>query len=189
MRFIMSTSAVMALRMWGPRQWYTALFATAASIVVLGVPTVLIPNSLFVREIPPTVWSYPVWIVTSILMGLLVATYVRPAGVSKTDFADQTTMADAAGSSKERSSTVGVVGGALAWFAIGCPVCNKIVLIALGASGAMTWFAPVQPYLAALALVLSGIALLIRLKGQVACPTPPREKATESNGRADEMAR
>lgn len=72
MRFITSTNAVMALRMWGLRQWYTALFGTAASIVVLGVPTVLIPNSLFVREIPPTMWSYPVWIVTSILMGLLV---------------------------------------------------------------------------------------------------------------------
>src|SRR5690625_5910373 len=114
----MEVSLVSAFRMWTPRQWFAAALATIASLVILGVPTVLIPNSLFVREIPPTAWSYPVWIVTSILMGLLVATYVRPAGVSKADFADQTTMADASNSPKERSSTVGAVGGAWAWLAI-----------------------------------------------------------------------
>ncbi|MHB1163995.1 MAG: hypothetical protein ACYC3K_02020 [Candidatus Nanopelagicales bacterium] len=31
--------------------------------------------------------------------------------------------------------------------AVGCPACNKPVPVALGASGAMAWFAPFQPVL------------------------------------------
>lgn len=65
----------------------------------------------------------------------------------------------------------------LAWFAVGCPVCNNLALLALGYSGALTWFAPAQPFLAALALVLSVIAVLSRLRGQVACPLPTTEPA------------
>jgi hypothetical protein len=51
-------------------------------------------------------------------------------------------------------------------------VCNKLVLIALGASGAMTWFAPVQPFLAVASVVLMAAALRIRLKNQVSCSVP-----------------
>lgn len=39
-------------------------------------------------------------------------------------------------------------GGLLSYFAIGCPVCNKLVVLALGSSGAISWFAPLQPLLA-----------------------------------------
>ena len=52
-----------------------------------------------------------------------------------------------------------------------------LALLALGYSGALTWFAPAQPFLAALALVLSVIAVLSRLRGQVACPLPTAEPA------------
>lgn len=62
----------------------------------------------------------------------------------------------------------------LAWFAVGCPVCNKIALLALGYSGAITWFAPVQPLLAVAAMVLTAVALVWRLRGQVVCPLPSR---------------
>ncbi len=33
-------------------------------------------------------------------------------------------------------------------FAIGCPVCNKLVVLALGFSGALAYFEPIQPALA-----------------------------------------
>lgn len=162
-----------AFRLWTPRQWFAAALATAGSLVLLGVPTVLIPNSFFTREIPPTAWSYPVWVITSVLMGLLIATYVKPVrGAQQIE--------DDATSGSDKGSRFGVVGGAIAWFAIGCPVCNKIVLLLLGASGAMTWFAPVQPFLAALALVLTTIALAVRLRGQVSCPLPAPKPKDES---------
>ena len=67
---------------------------------------------------------------------------------------------------------MGIAGSMLAWFAVGCPVCNKLALLALGYSGAITWFAPVQPFLALAAMVLTGAALVWRLRGQVACPVP-----------------
>lgn len=73
---------------------------------------------------------------------------------------------------ERRSSRMGVAGGILAWFVVGCPVCNKIALLALGYSGAITWFAPVQPLLAVVAMILTAVALVWRLRGQVSCPLP-----------------
>jgi hypothetical protein len=55
------------------------------------------------------------------------------------------------------------------FFAVGCPVCNKLVLIALGASGAVQWFAPFQPYLAAIGIGLLAYALEQRLAKEFAC--------------------
>ena len=50
-----------------------------------------------------------------------------------------------------------MVGGVMAWFAVGCPVCNKIALVAFGYSGAITYFAPIQPFLALGAMVLTAV--------------------------------
>ncbi len=47
----------------------------------------------------------------------------------------------------------------LSVLAIGCPVCNKLVVLALGAGGALTHFAPVQPILGFLSLGLLAYAL------------------------------
>lgn len=168
------TEAVQALRSWTGRQ---VLVATAAALVfglVLGLATVLIPNTFFTREIPPVWWNYPVWVLTSILSGMLVATYVR-GRVDTAGAAVPTSRArveDGSDAAEQRTSRLGVAGGLLAWFAVGCPVCNKLALLALGYSGAITWFAPIQPYLALGALLLTGIALLGRLRGQFACPVP-----------------
>ncbi|KAA0919215.1 hypothetical protein [Dietzia sp. ANT_WB102] len=166
------TLAAQGLRTWGPRQVLVAAGVSVAFGLLLGLATVLIPNPVFTREIPPVWWNYPVWILTSVLSGMLVATYVR---------GDEGGAAEAAGGrgavgddddEARRTSRVGVVGAVLAWFAVGCPVCNKLALLALGYSGAITWFAPVQPVLAILALALTGVALAIRLRGQVACVLP-----------------
>ena len=45
------------------------------------------------------------------------------------------------------------LAGAVTYLAVGCPVCNKVVLVALGTSGALSWFAPVQPLLGLAAVV------------------------------------
>ncbi len=144
------------MRTWTSRQWLVAVTATTGTLVVLGIPTVLIPNGAFTREIAPTWWSYPVWVLTSALVGLLIATYVGPSRTQSCP------------TGADRS---GLTGGILAWFAIACPVCNKLVLLALGTSGALTWFAPLQPVLAVAGLGLLALALRLRLRVM----TPPRK--------------
>ncbi|MFD1722391.1 hypothetical protein [Amnibacterium endophyticum] len=120
---------------------------------------------MFSREIAPVWWNYPVWLVTSALSGLLIATYVRLGDAAELPAAEPDRTV--------RGGRLGMAGGLLAWFAVGCPVCNKLALLALGYTGAITWFAPIQPLLAIGALVLAGLAVVVRLSGQVACPVRP----------------
>lgn len=156
--------ALDGLRTWGAREVTVAVVAGLLVAVLIGVATVLIPNPFFTREIAPPWWNHPVWLLTSALSGMLVATYVdsgrgRAAGGS-----------DPVAGGQSAPGRFGALGGLLAWFAVGCPVCNKLALLALGYSGAITWFAPVQPYLAALAALLLAGALVMRLRGRAACP-------------------
>lgn len=161
-----------ALGAWGARQVLVAVVAAVAVGALIGVATVLIPNPVFSREIPPTWWSYPVWVLTSVLSGMLVATYVRGRGAADADPPAQ--------AEEGRTGPLGIAGGVLAWFAVGCPVCNKLALLALGYSGATTWFAPVQPFLGLGGLLLTGSALVWRLRGEVACPVPARPVGARS---------
>ena len=163
--------AAHGLRTWTPRQVVAAGAVALVFGVLLGLATVLIPNSVFTREIPPVWWNYPVWILTAVFSGMLFATYVRGSATASPSGVEGTTeLGDDV--EARRSSRFGMVGAVLAWFAVGCPVCNKLALLALGYSGAITWFAPVQPILAIVALLLTGIALVVRLRGQIACPLP-----------------
>ena len=177
-------AAVLGLRGWSARQYLAAGVFTVAFALLIGYPTVLIPNPVFAREIPVLAWNYPVWILTSVLAGMLAATYVRPEGrapKAEPDEADgpaepvveEGPEAAAGPDTTDTPSKLGMAGTVLAWFAVGCPVCNKLALLALGYSGAITWFAPVQPYLAAVALLTTAAALVVRLRGQVLCRVQP----------------
>jgi hypothetical protein len=149
-------SSIDALRMWTPRRWGIALLSGIAVAALVALPTAVIPNPIFGRAIETTWWSYPVVILSGIFGGLLLATYIREPGQEQID----------------KAAKVGTVGGFLAFFAVGCPVCNKLVLLALGASGAMTWFAPVQPFLAVASVVVMAWAVRIRLRGMTSCEMP-----------------
>ena len=54
------------------------------------------------------------------------------------------------------------MGGALTYLAVGCPTCNHIVMLAVGTTGALAWFAPLQPVLAALGIVVLAAAITHR---------------------------
>lgn len=165
--------ALTALSLWTGRHILVAAVAALVVAVLIGLPSVLIPNPFFTRDIPTVGWNYPVWILTSILSGMLTATFVRtPGGDDDDDDGTETPQ-------QRRAGRFGMVGGILAWFAVGCPVCNKLVLLAVGYSGALTWFAPAQPYLAAGGLALTAVALYWRLRGQVSCPVPLRREGKE----------
>lgn len=145
------------MRDWPLRRWMVAAVSALVTVLVIGVPTVLIPNPVFGRAVPVTWWAWPVLVVTAVLSGLVAATYVARPGAAV--LADGTT-----------PTRTGMAGGFLAYLAVGCPVCNKIALLALGATGAVRWFAPFQPFLGLAAVALLGYALRRRLAGERACP-------------------
>jgi hypothetical protein len=142
-----------AIRGWGARRYLAALAAGAGWLVLTGVPTDLVDTPLFVRMTPAVWWNYALWVAGAILVGLLAATY-------------------AAGPDREVvGASHGTVfgGGLLSVFAVGCPVCNKLVVLALGAGGSLTYFGPVQPVLGLLSVGLLLYALRARLAGERSC--------------------
>lgn len=145
-------SDLRALTAWPPRRWLVALVGAVLTVISIAVPTAMIANPVFGRAVPVTAWAWPALLAAAALSGLLLATYVRGP-----DRADQV------------SARTGAAGAALTFFAVGCPVCNKLVLVLLGASGAMQWFAPVQPVLAVAAIGLLAWALRSRLRGEAVC--------------------
>jgi hypothetical protein len=145
------------LRAWPARRWAVAAAATVGFALFVAIPTDLVDTPVFGREIPPTWWAWPSLLVSSVLGGLLVATYVNPV------------LADTAPTRRG-----GYAGGLLTFFAVGCPVCNKLVLLALGSAGALTWFEPVQPLLQVAAVGLLTWALLARLRGERSCRLTPQ---------------
>jgi len=105
-----------------------------------------------------TWWSYPTLAITAVLGGLLAATYVRDSSApgAPTEEIDAPTRN-------------GGIAGLLSFFAVGCPVCNKLVIVALGATGARQWFEPVQPLLAVGSVVMLAWALRARLRSSGSC--------------------
>ena len=146
----MSVCAVM--RSWSYQRWTVAVMASVAAYFLMGLPTAVIDNPVFGRAIAVTPWSTPVLIVSSALVGLIMATYVNPVNARD-----------------DRQMKVSGIGGLLSFFAIGCPVCNKIVLLALGTSGALNFFAPLQPILAVAGVAFLGYALIQRLRNERSC--------------------
>lgn len=138
-------------------RWYVAVsvFVAGTSITAVGtgIPTELIPNPWFTRMTSIQGYAYPVWAVSAVLTGALLALYL---GVVRTSCRI---------TRGERPA--GAVGVASSFLAVGCPVCNKLVVALIGATGATTYFAPIQPVLAAVSLVLLGGALALRVRALI----------------------
>lgn len=150
-----------ALMLWRPRRWIAASSMALFSFLALGLSTAVIPNPVFGRGVAVTDWAMPVLIATSVLSGLVFASYIRNDDELALEAAD-------------RSSKMGTAGTLLSLFAVGCPTCNKLVLLAVGSSGAVTWFAPLQPYLATAALVLLFASFRTRVMRESSCRLPLR---------------
>ena len=162
----MVVSGLATLTRWSVARWRFAVMMAVVSALAIGLPTDVIPNPVFGRQgTPVEPWAVPVLAITAVLSGLLFATYFPDGGTGETD--DTVEL--------DQPSRFGSFGALLSFFAVGCPICNKLVVLALGTSGALTWFAPVQPYLGVIALALLAWALRVRLRGEVACAVSPTE--------------
>ena len=147
------------MREWPARRWAAAALVAVVAGLLMGIPTGVIRSSLYHRMTPVQWWNYPVWAISAVLIGLTGATYFVRRGM--------------------RPSAAPLTGGILSTFAIGCPICNKLVVAALGLSGALNIWAPIQPWLGVGSVALLGYALRRRLLGELACPLPVGDRASE----------
>ncbi len=134
-------------RLCGPRGAVVGLVAALLTVPAIGVPTAVIPNALFGRMTPTRAQDYLFLVLTTLLVGVIAATYAAPG---------------AGGLAGGEGRLTG--GGLLSFLAIGCPICNKLVVLALGVGGALRWFAPAQPFLGAASLALLGATAWVRLR-------------------------
>lgn len=150
------------MRTWPARRWLVAAAVTVVAALVIGMPTGVVPTPFYTRMTPVLWWNYPVWAVSSVLEGLLVATYMRIGAAEASEAAPP-----------ERPRTARAFGaGLLSAFAVGCPICIKLVVLAIGVSGALSYFAPVQPVLAVASVALLVHALVRRLRTASVCAVP-----------------
>lgn len=126
------------------RFFVVAAAAAVLIAVVSAIPTAIIANPWFTRMTPVYADQYFFWLGTSVLAGALLATYLPGRSL--------------------RGSVGGAGGGALAYLAIGCPICNKLIVGLLGVSGALSYFQPIQPFLGGVGLVLVAAALAYRMR-------------------------
>jgi hypothetical protein len=141
----------MAISAWaGSWRWQRGLLGIVLSAAAIGLPTDVIDNPLFTRMTPVRWWEYPVLVVTVVLTGLWAG--IRQGGENT------------AGSGRAIGSSV------LSALAVGCPVCNKVVVSLLGVSGALGVWAPVQPLIAVLSIVLLVTAVVVRWRRRECTP-------------------
>lgn len=135
-------------------RWKVALLAgvlgALTTAAATGIPTELIPTPWFTRMTPVQSYAYPVWAITAALTGVLLALHL---GVSR------------GGCRVARAERpAGVLGILGSFLAVGCPVCNKLVIALIGVSGATNYFAASQPVLAAASLAVLTAVLAVRIR-------------------------
>jgi hypothetical protein len=133
------------IRPYLPTALLYAALGAAFTTLAIGIPTDVIPNPVFGRMTPVRAQDYVFLALTALLAGVLAASYALPRTRA---------------CSTEQGRTA--IGGLLSFLAIGCPTCNKLVVLLLGTSGALTFFEPIQPLLAIASLALLLIAIWVR---------------------------
>jgi len=132
------------LSLYNPKAWFMTTLAAAIGLAVIGLTTAIFENWFFVRMTPVRAQDYVIWILSSVLIGLIIGSYFVV-------------------SSRSDDGKI-FSGGLLSVFAVGCPTCNKLVVLLLGTSGALTFFAPLQLYVGIASVLLLGWTLNLRAK-------------------------
>jgi hypothetical protein len=137
--------------MYTPKAWAVTISAAAIGLAVIGLTTAIFENWLFFRMMPVRTQDYVIWILSSALIGLIAGSYFVASSTS--------------GDGKI------LPGGVLSVLAVGCPTCNKLVVLLLSTTGALTCFAPLQLYIGIASVLLLGWTLVLRAKAIAATCT------------------
>lgn len=118
---------------------YAVLIASITILVVyivLGMITAIVPNPFFIRMMPVRWFDQVFLLTTAILSGIFFGMYY---------YAKQTT------SVCSFSATGGILAGI---FSFGCAICNHLLIFVFGISGVLTYFAPLQPILGVISIIV-----------------------------------
>lgn len=141
----MDTTLNTTTRPYGRAALY-GLLAGTVTMLLVGIPSDVIANPFFTRMTPTRPQDYLFLALTALLAAILGATYAFPSACTL-----------------QEGKFAG--GGLLTFLAVGCPACNKIIVMLLGTAGAYSYFEPIQPLLAALSIALLGFGIWVRLRG------------------------
>jgi hypothetical protein len=151
---------------------------TLVTLASFGLVTAIIPNPVFGRGVPVEPFAVVVWLASAPLIGMVMGTYFAPVPASSPiQLGNGGEPPTGKLSARRDGTTLGSIGGFAAFLAIGCPTCNKIALLLLGASGATSVFAPIQPLIggASLALLAGTLFWRLRLRARGGgCAVPQR---------------
>ncbi len=130
------------LRTLAVADWLRIAAWTIVAGAAIAVPARLVPNDFFRRMTPTRPQDYVFWVLGAALTGAVLGLRGRAT---------------------DRSDAAAMAGGLGTFLAVGCPVCNKLVVALIGVGGATSIFAPLQPVIALASLALLVWALRARL--------------------------
>ncbi len=126
--------------------WIRAMPLAVIAALLIAIPADLLDTRLFGRPIEPRAIDYVILTITAGLIGLILA--IRPEPSADVEAQERRTL----------------WSGLVSFLAVGCPVCNQAVVALVGTSGALSWWAPVQPVVGLLAIGLLLYTLRARLR-------------------------
>ena len=146
-----------ALSLFGARSWLLAGGSAIATAILIGVPTDIVPNDWFTRMTPVRPQDHLIWAATALLAGLVAGTFALRAD-------------------RRQGEACAMSGGLLSFFAVGCAICNKLVVLLLGTAGALNFFAPLQLYIGLASVAALAWSLRVRAR-VVVRPGVPQQDA------------
>lgn len=158
-----SWESVRQLRGWTRRQWRVVGWTYLGSLLLMGVVGETLPGASYGRVVPVEWWNWLTLALSPPLIALIAGTFVTEG---------QSRRARATGkASTGAAATIGSI-------AMSCPACSPLAIPLFGASGLLSFLAPLRGLIAALSIVLLVVTLVIRLRASHACRIrPPRPPA------------
>ncbi len=132
----------LAVGMFGLRGWLLAAAGAAGTLLLIGTVAAIFDNPYFTRMTEVRAQDYAFWAASALLVGLTAGTF----GI---------------GSLGGHGGKL-IAGGVGADLAVGCPICNKIIVALIGTSGALTFFAPAQLLIGFASIALLTWTLVLR---------------------------
>jgi len=151
---LFSLTPIRLVRYWSSQQWRTAVIAASVAFLAIGTVGQTLPWTASGRTFPVVWWNYVTLVASSLLIGLIVATFVVAGGRRRSRVGG--------------AASTGVAGTA-ATIAMACPVCNPIAIPLLGAGGVFAFLAPDRGVIALASLVLLALTLALRLRATASC--------------------